>query len=219
MKLVICGEGGLGHEVLDMVLQLQDMGIKKYDEILFLDDNPAKTGYMGYKAMVSEAIFDKYDTSDTKFVMAIGEPVYRRKLIDKIRERGYGFETLIHPNSYIGLNSVVGAGTVVQKFACISCDVVVGECCFLQPYSAVGHDCRIKENCTLSTNAALSGDVEIGENTYIAVGVSVMQGICIGHDSVVGMGSVVVRDIPENVIAMGNPARPMKYKDEQKVFS
>ena len=218
MKLVICGEGGLGHEVLDMVLQLQDMGIKKYDEILFLDDNPAKTGYMGYKAMVSEDIFSKYDTADTKFVMAIGEPIYRKKLIERIREKGYGFETLIHPTAYIGLNSAIGQGTVIQRGSLVSCDCTIGENCFLQPSSNVGHNCVIGEDCIISTNVVVSGDVHIGNDTYIAIGVSIIQGAKIGCDSVVGMGSVVVRDIPDNVIAMGNPARPMKNKDEKKVF-
>ena len=61
MNLVICGEGGLGHEVLDLILQLQKAGLKIYDEILFLDDNPAKTGYMGYRSLASETIYQQYN--------------------------------------------------------------------------------------------------------------------------------------------------------------
>ena len=87
MNLVICGEGGLGHEVLSLVLQLQSAGLKSYEEILFLDDDVKKTGYMSYKAMTSDAIFDLYDNVDTRFVLAIGEPVHRVKLIDRIKKR------------------------------------------------------------------------------------------------------------------------------------
>ncbi len=44
------------------------------------------------------------------------------------------------------------------------------------------------------------------------------QGISIGNDTIVGMGSVVHRDIPNDVIALGNPARPMKKNEEHRVF-
>ena len=44
------------------------------------------------------------------------------------------------------------------------------------------------------------------------------QGITVGDDSIVGLASVVHRDIPNSVIALGNPARPMKNNTEKKVF-
>lgn len=217
-KLVICGEGGLGHEVLDLVLQLQKIGIKSYDEILFLDEDPDKKGYMEYKTFPSYEVYKTCDKDNTKFVIAIGEPAYRIKLIKEIKAEGFGFETLIHPAAYIGLNTMIGDGTVVQRGAIISCDCKIGKNCFFQAYSSIGHDCILRDNCTISTNAAVSGGVAIGENTYIAVGSSVKQGIMIGSDTVIGMGSIVTRDIPDNVIAIGNPARPMKHKDDTKVF-
>ena len=219
MRLIICGEGGLGHEVLDTVLQMQNMGIKEYNEILFLDDDESKSKYMSYTVMPTGRIFDKYDTEDTRFVMAIGEPIHRIGLIERIKSRGYHFETLIHPAAYVGINTSIGEGTVVQRGAIISCDCEIGENCFFQPYSTVGHNCVIGNNTTVSTNAAISGGVEIGNDTYISVGVSVIQGAKIGNNSVVGMSAVVVRDIPNNVVAMGNPARAMENKDDSRVFA
>lgn len=217
-KLVIYGEGGLGHEVLDLALQLQKAGLKSYDEILFADDNPAKTDYIGYRVMTSEAIFQAYSPSDTKFTIAIGEPAYRIKLMEKVKERGYQFETLIHPGARVGLHTSIGDGTIVQWGSFISCDCQIGENCFLQPLCSVGHNVVIDDNCIISSNAAISGGVAIGKNTYLAVAASVVQGVRIGADSVVGMGAVVARDIPDNVIALGNPARPMKNKDGSLVF-
>ena len=64
----------------------------------------------------------------------------------------------------------------------------------------------------------MAGGCVVGCATYIGLSVPVKQGIKIGKNVVVGMGSVVVRDIPDNVIAMGNPARPMKNKDDSRVF-
>lgn len=57
--------------------------------------------------------------------------------------------------------------------------------------------------------------VEIGDNVWICGGVSIAGGVKIGSNSVIGAGSVVIRDIPENVLAAGNPARVIRNITEQ----
>ncbi len=63
-------------------------------------------------------------------------------------------------------------------------------------------------------------DVWIGENVWIGAGVIIMPGIHIGKNSVIGAGSIVTRDIPENVVAVGNPCRVMREISDrdQKYF-
>lgn len=204
--------------MLDLICQLMNEGLKVYEEIIFLDDTPGKKQYGNYKVLPSRDIYKEYDPDSTKFVVAIGEPIYRIKFIREIKSEGFEFETLIHPTAYVGLNSVIGDGTVVQRGAFISCDCTIGANCLFQAYSSVGHDSVIQDNCVISSNVAISGGVHIGGNTYIAVGSCIKQGIYIGTDTVVGMGSMVLRDLPDHVIAMGNPARPMKNKDHSRVF-
>ena len=57
-------------------------------------------------------------------------------------------------------------------------------------------------------------DVYIGENVWIGAGVIVVPGVHIGKNSVVGAGSVVTKDIPENVVAVGNPCRVLREISE-----
>ena len=47
-------------------------------------------------------------------------------------------------------------------------------------------------------------DVTIGENVWIGAGVVIVPGVHIGRNSVIGAGSIVTKDIPENVVAVGN---------------
>ena len=82
----------------------------------------------------------------------------------------------------------------------------------------IGHDCIIDSGCQISPMAAIGGHCEIGRGTHLGMNVLIKEGTKIGGNSVLGMGSVVQRDIPENVIALGNPARVMKYKNDTKVF-
>ncbi len=53
-------------------------------------------------------------------------------------------------------------------------------------------------------------DVRIGENTWLGAGVIIVPGVTIGKNTVIGAGSVVTRDIPDNVLAVGNPARVIR---------
>lgn len=57
-------------------------------------------------------------------------------------------------------------------------------------------------------------DVHIGENTWIGAGVVIVPGINIGRNTVIGAGSVVTKDIPGNVIAVGNPCRVLRNVSE-----
>ena len=58
-------------------------------------------------------------------------------------------------------------------------------------------------------------DITIGDNVWIGGSVCVMPGVTIGNNAVIGAGSVVTKDIPENAIAVGNPARVLRYITEE----
>lgn len=56
--------------------------------------------------------------------------------------------------------------------------------------------------------------IHIGENCWLGAGVIVLPGVTIGKNSVIGAGSVVTKDIPENVVAVGNPCRVLREINE-----
>ena len=56
----------------------------------------------------------------------------------------------------------------------------------------------------------ISKEIKIGNNVWVGYNVIILKGVIIGENSVIGAGSVVVKDIPENCIAAGNPAKVIK---------
>ena len=58
-------------------------------------------------------------------------------------------------------------------------------------------------------------DVHIGENSWIGAGVIVVPGVTIGKNVVIGAGSIVTKDIPDNVVAVGNPCRVLREVSER----
>ena len=58
-------------------------------------------------------------------------------------------------------------------------------------------------------------DVRIGENVWIGAGVIIVPGVTIGKNTVIGAGSVVTKDIPDNVVAVGNPCKVLREVSER----
>lgn len=90
----------------------------------------------------------------------------------------------------------------------------------------IGDKVMIGPNVMIATanhpvNAKLRGrglqynrDVRIGENTWIGGSVSIVPGVTIGANTIIGAGSVVTKDIPDNVVAVGNPCRVLREVGE-----
>lgn len=217
MNLGIYGAGGLGREVLELAKQMEQES-KQWEQIFFIDERDFDEDVNGASVKKFSEVINSYSPSEIQFSIAVGEPTTREKLWKKIKSHGYSCATLIHPCVYIPETTMVKEGTVIQVNSFVSCNVCIGENAYVQPMSLIGHDVQIGANSVISTNVAIGGACVIGERVYIGLNVPVKELLTIGSDSVIGMGSVVIRDIPENVIAMGNPARPMKKKDGNTVF-
>ena len=90
---------------------------------------------------------------------------------------------------------------------------------------SIGDDCLIGHNAVIATlqhgmQPSSRGDlipapVVIGRNVWLGANVTVLPGVTIGDDSVIGAGSVVTRDIPVGVVAVGSPARVVRAIGEQ----
>ena len=70
-------------------------------------------------------------------------------------------------------------------------------------------------NPKIRRNTQYNRDVHIGENVWIGACVTILPGVTIGDNSVIGAGSVVTKDIPSNVVAVGNPCRVLRPIDER----
>jgi acetyltransferase-like isoleucine patch superfamily enzyme len=64
----------------------------------------------------------------------------------------------------------------------------------------------------------IGGFCQIDTGTYIGMNAQIKDGLRIGKDAIIGMGAVVHHNIESDVIALGNPARPMRRNTEKRVF-
>lgn len=138
-------------------------------------------------------------------IISIGSCKVRRIIAERYPH--LSFATAIHPKSIISPYASVGEGTVIMPGAIINAGASIGKHCIINTKASVDHECRIGDFVHIAPGATLSGDVEVGQCTWIGVGACVKQGVRIGENCMIGAGAVVVRDIPDNTVAYGNPCK------------
>lgn len=215
MILAIYGTGGLGREVLEIVNKIN----KTLDDIIFIDDINFGRNLDSIKVLSFEEAIRKYKNFELKFVIAVGEPELRRILFDKVVYAGYSFETLIHPTVDVPSGITLGRGVVICKQSVFNCkDIIIGDNVYVQPHVVIGHDIKIGSHSIIAPLVCIGGATTIGECVYVGMLSAIRENLNIGDHSIIGMGSMVFRDIPEKVIAIGNPARVMRRNENNKVF-
>ena len=113
----------------------------------------------------------------------------------------------------------IGAGTHVQprcQFSAYEGPIRIGQRVEIAPNCAFySYDHQIQPGQPVREQPVTTrGGIEVGDDAWLGYGVVVLDGVKIGKGAVVGAGAVVTRDIPENGIAAGIPARVVKMRDD-----
>jgi len=170
------------------------------------DDNPDVKTLLDYTVFGS---FDRERLGDEDLIISVGVNNIRKKITEKLPlDIHYG--RAIHPSAIISEYASIDKGTVVMQGAVIQSSVKIGKHCIINTTASVDHDCVIEDFTHISPNATLCGAVSVGEGTQVGAGAVVIPGIRIGKWSLVAAGAVVMKDVPDNVLVLGNPARVVK---------
>lgn len=205
-RLVIIGASGHGKVIADIAVKRN-----QYEEILFLDDNTAIKECGGFPVVGKSSDFLNY-IEDSDFVVGIGNAKIRNRITDMLNHKSATIATLIHPNSSIGQNVVIGQGTVVMAGAVINSDSKIGKSCIVNTCASVDHDCVVEDYVHVAVGAHVCGTVQIGHHTWIGAGATIINNLGICPECMIGAGTVVIRDIMEKGTYVGVPVRD-KWKE------
>lgn len=118
------------------------------------------------------------------------------------------------PDAKVSVRTEIGEGTIICAGNMITVDIKIGKHNIINLGCTIGHDAVLEDYVTLYPSVNVSGMVHVGHTSELGTGTQIIQGIAIGENTVIGAGTVVVKDIPSDVTAVGSPAKVIKFHKE-----
>lgn len=167
--------------------------------------NPYNLAYLGFE---SDNNFDWSIAEE--FALGIGDNKIRNEVGELIKAKGKKPLTIIHPNAIISTSVSMGDGNFIGANVIVNALSTIGDYCILNTGSIIEHECKLEDAVHIAPGAVLAGNVRVGSNTFVGANSVIKQGVSIGKNVIIGAGSTVIRDIPDNQVWVGNPAKLLK---------
>lgn len=203
-SITIIGYSGHSFVVLDAA-KLMGLDVIHYCERKQVSFNPFEINYLGDETKDS---FDWNATSE--FILGIGDNKIRQKAANLIVSKKKTLLNVIHPSAIISSYAVFGIGNFIAANVSVNAFAKISDHCILNTGCIIEHECKIENGVHIAPGAVLAGNISVGANSFVGANSVIKQGVKIGSGATVGAGSVVIKDIPDNEIWAGNPAKKIK---------
>ncbi len=208
-RLVIVGAGGMASEVAWM-LRMADPDGTQWELVGYAVSDPR---YLTPPiAGLPVGTFEDLGSLGVDVaVVAVGEALLRRRLAVEasVYLPGLEWPSLVDRRAVVADAVSIGCGVIVAPGSVVSVDVEMEAFSFVNYGATIGHGARIGAGSIVAPGANVAGDVRIGCETLIGSGAQVLRSVRIGDRAVVGAGSVVNRDVGDDSVVVGVPARPL----------
>jgi len=211
-KIIMIGNGGHAS-VLTEILIAQGEEIIGFTAPT-VEENQFSLNYLGNDDEILN-----YSPANIELVLGLGmvkPSTIREKIFHSFSEKGYRFKTLIHPSAIIAPSVQIGDGVQIMAGVIIQTNTEIADNTIINTAAIVDHDCKIEQHVHLAPGTVLSGCVHIGKGTHVGTGAKAIQGIAIGANCLIGAGAVVVKDIADEVMAIGVPAKKSSTQSNKK---
>jgi len=207
-KVIIIGSGGHAKVLIDIIQKS-----KKYDIAGYVDfEDHGKIFGIKYLG-ADNCLRDIYNGGVNKAVLGIGQVNVTKKrdeIVGRLKRLGFFFPAIISRNAIINQEVSIGEGVQILDGVVVNCSSIIGDFAIINTKATIEHDCKIGNFCHIGTGAILSGGVAIGDFSMIGSNAVVVQYKKIVSECFIGSGGVVINDMSEKGIYVGNPVRKIK---------
>ena len=217
-KVVLYGSGQLGVMAAYILAYDEDIEV-----VGFVDDDPAKRGQEsnGLKVLGDESALPGLRQAGVSCVIAcIGDNHRRGIVARRLMQMGFELISAIHPTANISRRARLCGGAIVGPGAIISAHSSVGASPYIGAGTVIGHDVIVGDNVLVSVGCVIAARVDIEDEAFIGGGARLVPGemgqqnrLRIGRGAVIGAGAVVIADVPPNAVAVGVPAKVVRYRE------
>ncbi|WP_251207840.1 NeuD/PglB/VioB family sugar acetyltransferase [Acetatifactor aquisgranensis] len=217
MIFAIYGAGGSGRTFMNLALR-RNKEEHEWSDIIYVDDIIGISEWEGRKVYTFQQVTEKFSQTEVQFIISQGEPSTREKLFSKIREKGYSFYTYIDKSALVCEGASIGEGCMIAPNVFIDAHVKIGNNTLVYIGAVVGHDTKLGMHSVVSVSSFIGGHCVLEEKSYVGPGAMIRDRISVGKEAVLAMGAAVYKDVPEKMVAIGNPARMMKHQEGKGLF-
>jgi sugar O-acyltransferase (sialic acid O-acetyltransferase NeuD family) len=215
--IIFWGASGHAKVLYDFI------GLFRYRLVaLFDNDQKASSPFQNVPIFHGPAGFQKWLASHPakklSGLVAIGgsKGAVRLEIHEFFLKHGIEPAVVIHPNAFVAENAKLGPGTQILANAAVCVEARLGRECIVNTAASVDHECELGDGVHIGPGAVLAGCVRVGRCSFIGAGAIILPRVSIGQNVIVGAGAVVTRDLPDNVLAYGNPARVQRKSNDAK---
>ena len=168
---------------------------------------PSCPVFVSLEDLLLKSPFD--DGEKISFAIAIGgdRGKERLEIHQQLTSVGFSPLTLVHPKAWIAETAQLQEGAQVLGMAAVSEEAKIGRQSIINTNASIDHEDVIGDGCHIMPGATLAGCVVVGDFCTIGSNATIFPRVRIGCGAIIGAGSVVTKDVPENAIVVGAPAR------------
>jgi len=200
---------GVGHNTIVYIELLETCGYN-IAGLLHFDESRIGEKIFNYPIIGSHSTLFQYENLEGKnFILSMGDNKIRADLAEKIRNRGGKIPTIVHPSAVVSKYSEIDEGVVIHANSVIQPDTSIGKDTVISYNVSVSHTSSIGRYCYLAFGSCIGAYVNIGNFVLVGQAASIVSGKVhyIGNNSIIGAGSVVIKNVEENQVVAGNPAK------------
>lgn len=199
--VIIIGAGGHGAEIDEYIKYSQKTrGIKEFNVIGFLDDNPGNYASYKFSAPLIGAIKEHRILKGKYYLIGIANLKYRKYFIEKFKSEGAEFVSHIHCNAYVSESAIIGEGTIIGPNANLGPNVRIGNFNLINSRCSLGHDTSIGHFNFISPNVCFSGFTKVGDDNLFGINSATIPNISIGNRNKIAAGMVLDQNVGDDAV-------------------
>jgi sugar O-acyltransferase (sialic acid O-acetyltransferase NeuD family) len=210
--VIIIGASGHGAEIDEYIKYSErKTGIKEFNVVGFLDDNPANYARYKFSAPLIGCLRDHKVIRGQYYMFGIANLKYRRFFIDKLKAVGAEFVSFIHCSAYVSESAIIGEGTIIGPNANIGPNVKIGNYNLINSRCSLGHDTIIGDYNFISPNVCFSGFTKVGDENLFGINSTTIPNISVGNRNKIAAGMVLDQNVGDDSVVF--------YRFKEKVIA
>lgn len=217
IKTIIIGAGTYGQVYASY---LSETG--RYNITGFLDDDNKKIGsvvngisVLGPVSLLNELV---KEIPYSVFV-PIGNNVIRERILKYARKLGYQTPSYIHPSCQVHSTVTMGESVYILPSSNVMPYTKIEDNVMISMGVNIAHHTHLGSSSFYSQGSNVGASITICTGAFIGIASTIMTGIKrIGQNALIGAGTVIIKDVPDNAVMVGNPGKIIKYVNSANII-